>query len=332
MSKTEHMKANRKKIVPALLLIIVIAGIIYYNFGRGITYIGRAEAVVITNPSEVTGKIIESNISLGQEVSAGDVIAVIDSKDLEYAFEQLELNLAKARILNSDAQTGQGSRAQSGIAAAQAAYSGAQAAADKAGQDYQKSLALYRDGAIPESSLESAKLAADTANSALAAAKAQLDLARNSSAGSLSESSNIDMLLLESKIAQQKDMIEKCTIRANGSGVIISKNYGLGDFVAPGYDIADIASDSERYLVFYYPKEKISEIQYGGQVSFIYGNSEYSGIVSFIDVKPQYTPQDFQTQANRNRESVKVKALIPEGCPIKPGEYVNISGENILHK
>jgi len=324
MSKLNHLKTNRKKIAPVILLLIITTGILYYNFGREAVYIGQAEAVTVTNPSEASGRIIESNISLGQEVKEGDIIAVIDSRDLVYALEQLELNLDKARIASADAGTGQGLRTQSSIAAAQAAVNGATAAANKANQDYQKSLALYKDNAIPESSLESAKLLADTANSALAAARAQLNLAHNSNAGSLSASSNVEILLLESKIAQQKDMIAKCTVKANAGGIIISKNYGFGDFVAPGHNIADIASVSERYLVTYYPKVKISDIDYNQSVSFSYNNVEYTGIVKFIDVKPQYTPQDFQTPANKNKESVKVKILIPEGCPIKPGETVKL--------
>ena len=325
MSKLDHMKANRKKIAPVILLLIIAAGIVYYNLLKEESYIGIAEAATMTNPAEISGKIIESNVALGQEVRAGDVIAVIDGGDLEYALEQLELSLEKARIQNTDAKTGEGSRAQSSIAAARAAYDGAAAAANQANQDYRKALELFQSGAIPESTLEAAKLLADTAKSALAAAAAQLNLARNSSAGSVSESSNIEILLLESRIAQQKDMIKKCVITAAADGTIISRNYGLGDFVAAGYDIADIALNSERYLVIYYPKDKLADIEYGARHTFIYDNTEYEGIVKFIDVKPVYTPKDFQTPANKNRESVKIKILVPEGCPIKPGETAKIT-------
>jgi len=284
------------------------------------SYIGIAEAVIVRNSAEISGKITESFITLGQTVNAGDVIAIIDSRDLEYALEQLELSLEKAQILYYDAQTGQGSRAHSGIAAAQATYNGAAATANQANLEYQRYLDLYHGGAVSASVLDAAKLKADTAASALASASAALNLARNNSAGTAIESSNIEIMLLESRIAQQKDMIKKCVITANASGTIISKNYGVGDFIAPGYNIADIASMHERYLVLYYPKEKLSEIEYNAQLTFIYKDSEYIGIVKFIDVKPVYTPQNFQTAANKNKESVKIKILIPENCPIKPGE------------
>jgi len=324
MSKLDHIKANRKKVIPPVLILIIIGAIIYLNFFKPEVLLGQAEATILTHSAEVSGKIIESPVDLGQEVKAGDVLAVIDSKDLQYALDQLNLSLEKALIASADANKGQGSRTQSSIAAAQAAVNGASATASKANQDYQKSLTLYQDGAISESALEAAKLQADTANSAFAAAKAQLDLARSSSAGSISESSSIDILILENKIAQQEDLIKKCTITATCDGIIMSKNYGLGDIVSPGYNIADIASASEKYLVTYYPKELIYDIHYDQQVSILYQGETFACRIKYIDVKPQFTPIDLQTSANKNKESVKVKILLPEGCPIKPGETVEI--------
>ena len=321
MGKLDHLKANRKKIAPVLLILIVCTALLVSGGG---SYTGIAESAVKTSPAEISGKITLSNIAIGQEVNEGDVLAVIDSKDLEYALEQLELNLDKARILHSDAQKGQGSRTQSSIAAAQAAYDGAIAAANQAHREYQRMLSLHQSGAVSDSVFEASKLQSDTAQTALSAARAQLALARNSSADSVSESSNVDILLLRSRIAQQKDMIEKCVITAETGGIIISKNYSVGDFVAPGYNIADIASRSERYLVLYYPKENLADIAYDSQHIFTYGGAEYIGTVKFVDVKPVYTPQDYQTQANKNKESVKVKVLIPEECPIKPGETAKI--------
>jgi len=325
MSKLDHFKANRKKIAPVILLLVIVAGVWFFTSNRETHYTGIAEAVIMTNPAEISGKIIESNIALGQEVNAGDVIAVIDSSDLEYALEQLKLSLERAQILYTDAKTGQDSRAQSGVAAAQAAVNSAEAVASQTNQDYQKALDLHRGGAISESALDAAKLLADTAAGALDAAKAQLNLARNNSAGSVSESTNIDILLLESRIAQQEDMIEKCVVTAKAGGTVISRNYSSGDFVAPGYDIADIASMSERYIVVYYPKDSLSDISYDARYTFIYDNSEYTGTVKFIDVRPVYTPKDFQTQANKNKESVKIKLLVPENCPVKPGEAVKMN-------
>jgi len=131
-------------------------------------------------------------------------------------------------------------------------------------------------------------------------------------------------MLLESKIELQKIMIDRCVVTANVSGTVISKNYSAGDFVAPGFNIADIASSDERYLVVYYPKDKLTDVSYGARIGFVYDNDEYTGIVRFIDVKPVYTPQDFQTAANKNKESVKVKILIPESCAIKPGESAKL--------
>lgn len=317
MHAPKHMKPIPKPVIPVILLLAVACVLLYFNVLKNPSYVGQAEASLYTHATEVSGKIIESPIQLGQSVKAGDTIAVIDSTDLQYALAQMELSLEKARLASHDAGQGQGSSAQSNIAAAQAAHSSAQAAADQAARDYEKALSLFENNAIPQAEMESAKLRAETSRAALSEAAARLNLARNSTT---STSLSLDMALLENQIAQQKTRIEKCVVKATCNGKIISKNYQMGDVVAPGYNLADIASDSETYLVMYYPKEQIYELSYDQEVSISYYDEIITGVIKYIDVKAQYTPLDLQTPANKDRESVKVKILLPEENPMKPGE------------
>ena len=45
----------------------------------------------------------------------------------------------------------------------------------------------------------------------------------------------------------------------------------------------------------------------------------YQATVKYIDVESEYTPKDMQTAANKNKESIKIKLLLPKDCPLKPG-------------
>lgn len=315
------MKGHKKKLIPVVLLLIIVCLLVYFNFIKEDVYIGQVEAQIVTHPAEVSGKIMVADISLGQNVKAGDTIAVIDSKDQEYALTQLELSLEKAKLASADAQKSGNSKTQSAVAAAQASANAAAATASKAASDYTRAQELFAGGAISQEALDAAKLHSQTAQSALSAAQAQVALAKG---GNVSESLDVDVALLESKIAQQKDLIERCTIKASEDGTIMSKNYGKGDLVAAGYNIADIASSSKKYLVIYYPKEHLADLSYDQNVLIGYNGEEIPGVIKFIDVKPQYTPQDLQTSANKNKESMKVKILLPEDCLIKPGEQARV--------
>ncbi|HZK87448.1 MAG TPA: biotin/lipoyl-binding protein, partial [Syntrophomonas sp.] len=56
---------------------------------------GVVETSIYSHYSEVPGKIIELPVELGQEVKAGDLIAVLDNSDAKYSLEQLETTLTK---------------------------------------------------------------------------------------------------------------------------------------------------------------------------------------------------------------------------------------------
>lgn len=129
---------------------------------------------------------------------------------------------------------------------------------------------------------------------------------------------------IESQINQQKDFIKKYEIKASCDGTIVSLDYTKGDVVSSGFQLASISDKSERYFVFYLPKEKVSSVDYDDEITITADDKSYKGTVKYIDVKSLYTPKDFQTQSNKNKRSHKVKLLLPTDCPLKPGEEAEI--------
>lgn len=313
----------KKKFIPPLILIVIIALAAAF-YGRGDqNYTGVVEATLLSNASEVSGKILEMPIELGQHVAKGDLLAKIDSTDQEYAYQQLQLALKQKKLALSEQDTGSGgSQAANSVSIAQANYNSAASASQKAALDYKNAQSLYSQGAITKDALDMAKVKYDSAASALAAAKAQLDNAKNSAP---ENSAQLDVQLTESQLAEMKNTLDKFSILAVSDGVIMSKSYLPGDIVAPGYNLADIAADGEKYFVFYLPAEYVNSLDYDQKLTIKDndGNS-YSAIVKYIDVKSEYTPKDMQTAANKNKESIKIKLLLPKDCPLKPGQEAEI--------
>lgn len=315
-------KMEKKKLIRILVLLLVILLATIYFFGKDdLTLTGMVEATIFPHTAEVSGKIIEMPIALGQEVKKGDVIAILDNTDQTYSLKQLELSLEKAKLSLKDTQIAGNSHASSNLSMASASYDTAQAAAHKALLDYEAALSLYNEGGLSKNELDKAKLASDSTTNATASAKAQLDNAKNQS---YTNSAQVDIAKIESQIQQLKDTLQKYTITAICDGVVISKNYELGNVVSPGYNLAELSSQKEKYLVFYLPKEMLSKVAYDEKVAFEYGEKKYSGQVKFIDVKSEYTPKDYQTEANKNKDSVRIKILLPPNTSLKPGEKANI--------
>jgi len=316
-------KINKKKIFPIIVILIIsIASAVYFIGNHKIELVGEVEATILSHTAEVSGKILEMPVELGQQVKKGDLIAVIDSTNQDYAIEQLELTLAKKNLALSDLQVGDvNSQAENNISIARANYNSANAAYNKANQDYNNALSLYNDGAISKDVLDSTKLKSDSAANSAAAAKAQLDSALSQS--NLT-SVDLDVAQIESQLSQMRETLEKYTIKAGSDGVVMSKSYLLGDMVSPGYNLVEIASDEEKYLVFYLPKEELNTIEYDQELSVISDEEKSVGIVKYIDVKSEYTPKDLQTAANKNKDSVKIKVLLSPDTTLKPGEEATV--------
>lgn len=318
-----HIANHRKRIIPLLVLIIIaVAGYLYYGKSSQ-NYTGVVEATILSNTSEVSGKILEMPIELGQHVSKGDVIAKIDSTTQEYAYEQLKLALEKKKVTLADQVVGAGkSQKENSISVAQSAYNSAVSSSQKAALDYKNAQSLFNQGAITKDALDLAKVKADSAANAVTSAKAQLDSAKS---GSSAETTNLDIAQTEIQLKEMKENLDKFTVHAVESGVIMSKSYVLGDVVAPGYNLADLASDGEKYFVFYLPIDYLDSIDYDQTYMIKSNGKSYKAVVKYIDVESEYTPKDMQTAANKNRESVKIKLRLPKDCPLKPGQDADIN-------
>ena len=314
-----------KRALPLILLLaLCLAAAIYYFLGTDSdTLIGEVEATIYPHKTEVSGKILEMPISLGSEVKKGDALAVLDSTGLRYEIEQMELMIEKQRIALAQAQLGvEGStQAERNLTVAQAAYNSAMANFNKAQKDYQNALTLFQEGAISRDSLENAKLKADNARETLTVANAQL---QGASSQASAETATLDITQNESRLRQMKENLGEYPIKAAVDGIVMSLSYVAGDTVGPGYNLADIAGTGEKYMVFYIPEDKLNLIDYGSEVDVIHENKKYTGIVKYIDVNSKYTPKDMQTAANKNKESFKIKVLLPDDVPLKPGETAEV--------
>jgi len=329
----------KKRFIFLGLMLIVLAAIIFIISrlvsSSGLTLEGVVETNIYPHYSEVSGKIIELPVQLGQEVKAGDVLAVLDDSKERFALEQLEKTLAIKQAVLSELTAGldpeELKQYQNNVSLAKIAYDNARLAQERSKQDYEDALALWEAGAMAQSELDKIKYQADLAEAAVKTVATQLDNAKQQLAlrqkGAPEEkidAAQADVALTEAQIRQTKDNLGKYTITALQDGTVISNNYLLGNIVSPGYNIVDIASATEKYLITYVPKEYLPKISYGQEAVIRSGRNEYKGTVCFIDVKAQYTPKDMQSAANRNKESIKIKVKLAPETPLKVGERAEV--------
>jgi HlyD family secretion protein len=164
----------------------------------------RGEAVHLSSPSSLEGtRILRVQVKEGDKVQAGQVIAILDSRDrLQAALKvaQGQFNVAQAQLaqvkagakigeINAQEATIQRMKAelQGNVATQVATVKRAEAELRNAQKEYERYEQLYQDGAISASTADSKRLVVETAQTKLEENRATLKRVRESVQAQLNE-------------------------------------------------------------------------------------------------------------------------------------------------
>jgi HlyD family secretion protein len=148
-----------------------------------------------------------------------------------------------------------------------------------------------------------------TAQSNYDAAAAQLNLLKNGSTSQTLAAAQADLDQATAQLNQAKYLLDNYTIAALADGIVISKNYQLGDIVAAGSNIADIAVD-DIYVLCYIPVKYLDKVSYGKDLEVKTSLGTQTGKVIYLDLDSQYTPADMQSSSDSDKKSVKMKVSL----------------------
>ncbi|CAB1255126.1 HlyD family secretion protein [Clostridium sp. MT-14] len=267
------------------------------------------------------------------------------TEQIEQAKAQVKAAGAQLDLLKSGNRQEQINQSQNNVSIAQQDLNIAQTQYDNSKSDYEKYLILNKSGAISQKELEDVKLKMDTSSYTLLSAKSKLDNARQQlnlmQEGSTSqaietasanyEAANAQLKLLENgptddeikasqedlnqsiaQLSQAKNELNKYNITALSDGIIISKNFELGDIVTAGSNIADIAVTDDLYVICYLPDKYLDKIHYNQYVNVKTSLGIQKGKINYIDLKKGYTPKDKQSTSDKDHITTKIKIAIKD--------------------
>lgn len=209
MPDSRLKKAKSIKILVVLLVLATVGGAIWYFFIRTppapknlIKLSGRIEGDDTVVATKIPGRIREIQVREGDQVKAGQVIALIDDEQVRAREEQEQSKVqqAEARVLAAQQQIavlnaqleesnigvdqarmdaqGRVSQAEAQVAHAEAQLAQAEADYGQARYDEQRYTTLAKDGDVPERTGKQAASAAEAQAAAVHAARKQVDVAR----------------------------------------------------------------------------------------------------------------------------------------------------------
>ena len=195
----------------------------------------------------------------------------------------------------------------------------AQAEFDSALAEYQRFLTTSAADAIIQ------------ARSRVAVAQANLDNARSSllslqtgdqslqviAAKAAAEAAASGVKQAEAAVEQAKQglalaqlQLDRATVKAPISGVVVTRNLEIGDLVVAGGTVMRIAQLDTLNLVVYLPEDQYGQVSLGDSVNITvdsFSNRAFSGEIIHIADEAEYTPKNVQTESGRKATVYAVK-------------------------
>lgn len=338
---------NARNRVFLILGLLTVGSLIWYLLstprGGDLQIIGTVDANEVEVSSKIMGRIQTLTVQEGDPVKAGQLIATIESNDLQAAAKAAEATAASDKWKLSEAveterqNEGETSSAtvsaEAQVKAAQATLAQAQANLDHQRADTTRTVALAKQGIMSaqasddaETSLQAAEAAVNTAKGNLAAAQATLrqaqahELLAQVSARSVDESRDAE--------ANARALAEEARVEESYAQVVSPIDGKVdvwaarqGEVVSAGSPIVTIMDLTQTWVYAPLPETQADSVQLGDSLRVVMpsGDTVYGKVIA------KAAEGDFATQRDvnsmkRDIRTIQLKLLIPNaGEKFVPG-------------
>ncbi|MDP4144218.1 MAG: HlyD family efflux transporter periplasmic adaptor subunit [Bacillota bacterium] len=132
---------------------------------------------------------------------------------------------------------------------------------------------------------------------------------------------NIDQAQAGVDLAQLQ--IEKCTIKAQASGMIEDIYINKGEVVSAGTNIAKVIDGNSKYIRIYVEESKRNDIKQNGKVPIYEDNKKIcDGVITFIASQSEFTPKNVETKNTKDKTVFEVKIKLDSNSGVSPGAMV----------
>jgi len=343
---------NKAKKVFTAILIAAVAGAMYYyaviykkEAGPApITTTGVVEALETNISSKIAGKLDFVGFREGDRVKKGDLVASLESADLDASVRQAEAAVRSAETsLASGHDAVENARAQvwvaeAGVKNAEAAVSGSEAQLVQAEKDLRRAKDLFAKGIISASDMDNAQTARDTKLALLDSAKASLAQARSNktaSAASLKQAQgNIATLKAGVAVAGeqadfQKAVLSYSKIYSPVDSVVEYRSLEPGEVAAPGTSILTLIDLDRLWVRMDLEQRFVSRVKAGQKAEItIEGmpGKVFEGTVFDIGREGEFAVERDVTRGRQDIKSFRTRMWVkdPDGI-LKPGMTVVVN-------
>jgi HlyD family secretion protein len=321
-----------RKVALFLVIITIVAFATYYYINvynrpedpNLLKTSGVIEAVEVRVGTKIGGVIDELAVEEGDQVAAGQVVARIETTDLNIQLEGAGAAVEQAKALLADIK--RGLRAEE-IEQLETIAKLKKANLERVEIDYNKKKALAEKDALPKHEAEMAQKLVEAAQKDYESALELVKIAKLGSREDQIKAAEFSLERAKTSVAQLEQRISEGTIFSPIEGRVSVKNMELGEIAAPGGTIITLVDLERPWVRVFVPENKLGRIRLG-MTAEIYSDSfpdkVYKGVIRHIATEAEFTPKNVQTQEERVKLVYAVKVYVDNpNQELKPGQLVD---------
>jgi HlyD family secretion protein len=293
---------------------------------------GYIEATDVRVSPEVGGRVLELKVAEGDRVSAGTVLAHIDTSDTNLAMQRAAAERqqvdAQLRLLLAGSRVEDIRQAAAQLQSAQADVKAAQAELDAAAADVERFESLLKANAGSVKQRDDAVTRRDVAaarvRSAQDRAQAAADAHARLRAGARPQeiaAARARVAAVDAQIASLKKNLADAVVTSPVGGIVTSKLVDAGEMAAPHVPLVVITDLDHAWANVYVDEPVVPQLKIGQPAVLITdAGQRLDGAITFISPRAEFTPRNVQTAEERSKlvYRVKVSADNRNGV-LKPG-------------
>lgn len=277
---------------------------------------GRIEAVEIDISTKSPGRIREILADEGDFVQANDILARMDTDQLESQRKQAEAQLRRAEIGIETARSLVTQR-EAEHTAAEATVAQREAQLDAAQRRLVRSQQLTQSRTVSQQVLDDDRATAQGAEAAVGAAKAQLAATEAAIGAAKAQVVDAEASVEAAKaaIASIEADINDATLRAPKPGRVQYRVAQPGEVLSAGGRVLNLVDVSDVYMTFFLPTAQAGRVAMGADARIVLDAAPQYVIpakISFVADVAQFTPKTVETEEERQKLMFRVKAKIPQ--------------------
>jgi len=330
------MKNKILKRVRAIVILIIAISVIsygaYYYFNLNNTpedpnlllTSGVIEAVEVKIGTKIGGEITELLVEEGDQVAKGQVIARVESTELQIQLEGVQAAFERSQALLEDLK--RGLRPEE-IEQFEKIVQLKEANLERASIDYDRKARLAEQKAVPIHDADIARTVKEAAQKDLETAQEQVRIAKLGSRQDQINAARWALRQAETQVAQLQKKIADTEVISPLSGRVSVKNMEQGEIARAGSTIVTLVDLDRPWVRVFVPEHKLGRVRLGMTAEILsdsFPDKVYKGIIRHIATDAEFTPKNVQTQEERVKLVYAVKVYVDNpNQELKPGQPVD---------